>query len=124
MTFSFDADLLAPLYDSDLAIQATLIVHDSAGGSYPVTIIDHTAGLAVTEPARPGRITVETIRPVAYLRHSALLALGLALGDLEGAELTINYADLPPVTWSIKSYQVEPTPTGAGQIQLILIAED
>jgi len=129
MTIDFDADLLRPIYESGLETDATLILADSAGGQYALHVIDHTAGVAVQEAARGGRIAIETIRPVARIRQRQLTdpepdGRGLALTDLEGALLTIEHDDAPAITWKIKAYQVKPSPSGPGEVALILIDQD
>ena len=126
MTLDFDDVLLFPIYDGDIASDATLTL--ASGASYStlpdgttLRVIDHTAGLAVTQPARGATLTIETIRPVAFMRQASLTALGLAITDLEGGQLTIHHDGVPDVTWGIKAYQVKPTPSGPGQIEIILI---
>jgi hypothetical protein len=128
MTLDFDDALLAPHYEGDQACDATLIL--KGGARYPtlpdgsaLRVIDCTAGQAVQQAARGGSLTIETIRPVAYMRESSLRALGLVVADIEGGELTIDHTDTggDAVTWGIKSYQVKPTPSGPGEIEIILI---
>jgi hypothetical protein len=131
MSLDYDDLLLSPIYDDDdgPACNGVLILGDSAGTSYaalpdgsPLRLIDHTSGLAVQQPARGSTLTIETIKPVAYMRRSSLAALGLALTDLEGASLTIVHSDTGgvDVTWGIRSYQDKPTPSGPGEIEIIL----
>jgi hypothetical protein len=84
-------------------------------------VLDKTAGATVQQPARGVTLTIETIRPVAMMRQSSLAQLGLAITDLEGGQLTIFHDNAPAVTWRIKSYQVKPTPSGPGEIEIILI---
>lgn len=119
----FDRDLFDPIYATDVAVDAVLTTSGDGApaGAFPVRVIDHTAGLAVAEGARSGRITLETVKPVARMRHAALLELGLALPDLSGATLTISHDGMPPVLWNVKSYQVKPSPSGLGEIDLILV---
>jgi hypothetical protein len=132
MSDPFDVDylLFAPLYDDDtLASDAMLTTADGAQYSLlpdgtTLRVIDQTAGTAVQEAARGGRIAVETIRPTARLRQTDLALLGLALTDLENGELTIQHDGRRNVTWSIKAYQVKPTPTGPGEVELILSDRD
>ena len=126
MTVDFDDVLLSPIYDGDIASDATLTL--ASGVSYStlpdattLRVIDHTAGLAVRQPARGATLTIETIRPVAFMRQASLTALGLAITDLEGGQLTIHHDGVPDVTWGIKAYQVKPTPSGPGEIEIILI---
>jgi hypothetical protein len=127
MTIDFDEFLLFGLYDSDVATDGVLITGDSAGAEYALRVMDKTAGSTVQEAAGiSGRITIETIRPVARIRQRELTdaepdGRGLAVTDLEGALLTITHEDAPAVTWKIKSYQIKPTPSGPGEIELILI---
>ena len=118
MSIDFDAAVLAPIYQT-LGVSATLTTQSPAGGNYAVTVIDNTAGGAVDETVRAGHIAIESIRPVAVMRQAELAALGLILMDLEGADLKIR-----DVTWRIKAYQVKPSPSGDGEIKLILLDED
>src|ERR1700747_1286590 len=103
MALDFDDVLLFPIYDGDIASDATLTL--ASGASYStlpdgttLRVIDHTAGLAVTHPARGATLTVETIRPVAFMRPASLAAFGLAITDLEGGQLTIHHDGVPGVT--------------------------
>lgn len=116
--------MLDSIYESGIETPATLIIQGSAGGEYPISVIDHTSGLAVSEPAGNNRIVVETIKPVATMRQTELACRGLIVTDLANAQLTIMHDDVPPVTWGIKSYLIKPTPSGAGEIELILIDLD
>jgi hypothetical protein len=102
MTVDFDDVLLCPIYDGDVASDATLLL--ASGASYSalrdgtaLRVIDDTAGLAVTQPARGATLTIETIRPVAFMRQASLTALGLAITDLEGGQLTIHHDGVPDV---------------------------
>jgi hypothetical protein len=126
MDFDFDDVLFAPIYEGDLGSDAMLTlangVHFSnlPDGS-ALRVLDKTAGAAVQQAARGVTLTIETIRPVAMMRQSTLAQLGLAITDLEGGQLTIFHDNTPAVTWRIKSYQVKPTPSGPGEIEIILI---
>ena len=63
----FDRDLFEPIYAAGaaLAVDAVLTTAGSSGGgatgAFAVRVIDHTAGLAVAEGAKSGRITLETL---------------------------------------------------------------
>jgi hypothetical protein len=126
VTIDFDQEHYVPIYESDVATDGVLILPDSAASEYALRVIDKTAGVVVNEAAGAGgRIAVETIRPVARIRHRELTdaepdGRGLAVTDLEGAQLTITHDDQPAVTWGIRSYQVKPSPSGPGEIELIL----
>ena len=63
--------LFNPIY-SELGVPANI-------NGVDVTVIDHTTGINVTD-----RMSVETIRPVCYVRTSELSANSLAVADLLG----------------------------------------
>jgi hypothetical protein len=128
VALDFDEMLLAPIYDGELASDATLTTADGTDfdtlpDGTTFRVIDHTAGAAFQQAARGVTLTIETIKPVAFMRQSSLTALGLAITDLEGGQLTIKH-DSGAITWAIKSYQVKPTPSGPGEIEIILIDRD
>jgi hypothetical protein len=87
----FDALVFGPVYDT-FGQPAVLTIGPS---SYDVVVIDHTQGVTVDEA---GSIGVQTIRPAADVRRSALARIGLAAGDLLDGQIELN-----DVTWSIKS---------------------
>ena len=64
--------------------------------SYDLEVIDDTKGVSVEEG---GVIGVQTVRPAVEVRRSALVGLGIAVGDLIDGEVTLNGA-----TWRIKSF--------------------
>jgi hypothetical protein len=71
--------------------------------------------------ADPGNIDVGTIRPVAAVRMSEIVAGGLSLADLAQAGLVLNGR-----SWRVESAAPDPTPRGEGQgeVMLILIEVD
>ena len=86
----FDALVLGPVYDA-FGEPAVLTL---ASASYDLTVIDHTAGVEVED----GGIDLQTIRPAVDLRRSALIALGVAVGDLVNGVVLLG-----ATTWRIKT---------------------
>ena len=87
----FDALVFAPVYGT-FGQPAVLMIGSS---SYDLVVIDHTRGVTVDEA---GSIGVQTIRPAADVRRSALAKLGIAAGDLVDGEIEFN-----DMAWRIKS---------------------
>jgi hypothetical protein len=87
----FDALVLGPAY-STFGQPAVLMLGQV---SYDLVVIDNTKGVTVDEA---GSIGVQTIRPAADVRRSALVRLGIAARDLVDGELEFN-----DTAWRIKS---------------------
>jgi hypothetical protein len=100
----FDALVFGPIYDT-FGQPAELTIGST---SYDVVVVDNTKGVTVDEG---GMIGVQTIRPAADVRRSALASLGLVGGDLVDGELAFNGA-----TWRIKSFL-----ENGGELRLILL---
>ena len=101
----FDALVFGPVYDT-FGQPAVLTIGPS---SYDLVVIDHTRGVTVDDA---GSIGVQTIRPAADVRRSALARIGLTAGDLVDGQIEFNDA-----TWSIKSIL-----ENGDELRLILMA--
>ena len=88
----FDALVFGPIYDT-FGQPAELTIGTSR---YDVVVIDNTKGVTVDEA---GMIGVQTVRPVADVRRSTLVGLGIAFEDLIDGEIAIN-----GTAWRIKSF--------------------
>lgn len=108
-------NLLDPIYASDIAVDATLI--RTTGERQALRAIDNTEGMSL-----PGLSVIEmqTQRPAAVVRHSEIVSLGIT--DLKEyfykGELIINGK-----RWRVKSFQMAPSPSGLGEIILLLADE-
>lgn len=108
-------NLLDPIYASDIAVDAQLI--RTTGEQHTLRAIDNTAGISM-----PGAsiIEMQTLRPAANVRHKEVVELGIT--DLKEyfykGELVINGK-----RWRIKSFQMQPAPSGFGEILLLLADE-
>jgi hypothetical protein len=87
----FDALVFGPVYDT-FGQPAVLTI---GAASHDVVVIDHTRGVTVDEA---GSIGVQTIRPAADVRRSALARLGIIVNDLVDGEIEFN-----DMAWRIKS---------------------
>lgn len=116
MAFAFDytSILYNPIYTS-IGVVAVLSINNSAGNTADITVIDHTAGIAVDDR---GGIGLQTIKPVAYVRAVELEQNDIESWELPNAQLTFNNND-----WQIESFQPKPSPGGEadGEYMLILI---
>ncbi len=88
----FDALVFGPVYGT--FGQPAVLTLDR--GSYDVVVIDNTKGVTVDEG---GMVGVQTVRPAADVRRSALIKLGIVFGDLVDGEIAFNGA-----AWRIKSF--------------------
>ncbi|MDE2284715.1 MAG: hypothetical protein KGK33_08895 [Hyphomicrobiales bacterium] len=86
----FDGLTLAPVYDA-FGERAALTLGST---SYDLVVIDHTTGIAVED----GVIGVQTIRPAVDVRRSAVVAQGIAVGDLVGGTIVFG-----TTAWCIKT---------------------
>jgi hypothetical protein len=115
----FAGSVLDPLY---LAIGVPATVTPGAT-STPVamTAMDQTSGVVVTE----GRTGLQAIKSACSLRMSELTANGLAPSDLTGGgtggTITLYPGAANEADWRIESYALKPSPSGPGEVQLILI---
>ena len=87
----FDALVLGPVYDT-FGKPAVLAIGPS---TYDLVVVDYTKGVSVEDD---GGIGIQTIRPAADARRTAIAAIGLQLDDLIDARL-----ELSGVNWRIKS---------------------
>jgi hypothetical protein len=114
----FSSAVLDPIY---LAIGVPAIVTPGAT-STPVdmTAMDMTSGVVVTE----GKLGLQAIKPACSLRVSELTANGLVPSDLSAGgagTVTLYPGAANEVTWRIESYSPKSSPSGPGEVQLILI---
>ena len=103
----FDALVLGPVYDT-FGKPAVLTIGPIA---YELVVVDYTKGVTVQDD---GTIGIQTIRPAADVRRTALMAIGVEPDDLIDAELT-----LAATTWRIKSLIENET-----EVRLILMQRD
>ena len=101
----FDALVFGPVYDV-FGQPAVLTI---SSGQYDVVVIDHTRGVTVEEG---GMVGVQTVRPAADLRRSALTRQGIAVKDLLDGDLRFD-----GVSWQIKSFL-----DNGEELRLILMA--
>ncbi len=87
----FDALVLGPVYDT-FGKPAVLTIGPS---TYDLVVVDYTKGVSVEDESSLG---VQTIRPAADVRRTALEAAGIALDDLIDGQLAVA-----GTTWRIKS---------------------
>ena len=87
----FDALVLGPVYDT-FGKPAVLTIGPS---TYDLVVVDYTKGVTVEDESAIG---VQTIRPAADVRRTALVAAGIELDDLVDGQLALN-----GTTWRIKS---------------------
>ena len=87
----FDALVLGPVYDT-FGKPAVLTIGPS---TYDLVVVDYTKGVSVEDDSAIG---VQTIRPAAEVRRTALAAAGIELDDLVDGQLA-----LAGTTWRIKS---------------------
>ncbi len=111
----WQTDLLDPIYASDIAVDATLI--RTTGERHSLRAIDYTDGVSLPTHSF---IDMQTERPSAYVRHQEVVDLGVT--DLKEyfykGEFIINGK-----RWRIKSFQKAPSPSGLGELLLLLSDE-
>ena len=103
----FDALVLGPVYDT-FGKPAVLTIGPS---TYDLIVVDYTKGVTVEDDSAIG---VQTIRPAADVRRTALVAAGIELDDLVDGQLA-----LAGTTWRIKSL-IE----NEADVRLILMQRD
>lgn len=104
----FDALVLRPAYQ----VFAEPAVVKIGTISYAMNVIDGTRGVAVEEG---GPMAVQTIRPVVDVRRTQLSQRGIALSQLNDAEIT-----LAGETWRVKAL----LELNRLEVRLILMADD
>ena len=87
----FDALVLGPVYGT-FGSPAVLTIGPLA---YDLVVVDYTKGVIVEDN---NAIGVQTVRPAADIRRTALVAAGIALDDLIDAEVALS-----GTIWRIKS---------------------
>lgn len=102
---------------SPFSVSATLVIADGEP-TVTVKVNDLTRGVEIPDPAIPG---VKTIKPVARMMRSDLVALDLCPNDLDGGLLVFNGK-----TWKISAWGPRPSPNGEadGELELILIEQE
>jgi hypothetical protein len=110
----FDSLVNGPIFD---VFGRTAELLDRNGNSYTATVLDRTKGVEITE----GQVGVTSIRPIAAMRASDLVALGLPHSELDGGALRFGEG-----RWHIDYIMERPSPFGAadGQVWLILSRDD
>jgi len=103
----FDGLVFGPVYD--VFGQPAVLATDA--GLFDLVVIDHTRGITVDEG---GMVGVQTIRPAADIRRSALNALGISKKTLLDAQLTFGGA-----SWLIKTVL-----ENGDELRLVLMASD
>ena len=103
----FDDLVFGPVYD--VFGQPAVLATDA--GLFDLVVIDHTRGVTVDEG---GMVGVQTIRPAADIRRSALSVLGVSKKHLLDAQLTFGGA-----SWQIKTIL-----ENGDELRLILMASD
>ena len=103
----FDALVLGPVYDT-FGKPAVLTIGPI---TYDLVVVDYTKGVTVEDESAIG---VQTIRPAADVRRTALVAAGIELDDLVDGQLA-----LAGTTWRIKSL-IE----NEADVRLILMQRD
>lgn len=103
-----------PIFDI-YGVPAELL--DRNGNSFDVIALDRTRGVEITE----GQVGVTSIRPIAALRASDLVALGVPHAELDGGALRLNGG-----SWRVDYIMERPSPFGAadGQVWLILSRDE
>ena len=109
------SDNLENIYESDIAVTATLLVPSSGGAEFSVRLIDKTSGIEISDQQG-----LQTIRSAAVLRMSTLEDNSILRTDLDNGTVTINSKD-----WKIQSHLLKPNPDGElkGEVVLLLIDE-
>lgn|GEM_PF-2110891 len=107
MPLDFDALVLGPVYET-FGRSGVLSIGPI---SFDVVVVDYTKGVTVEDESTIG---VQTIRPAADVRRTALVAAGIALDDLVDGQL-----ELAGTTWRIKSL-IETE----AEVRLILMQRD
>jgi hypothetical protein len=112
MTITSWQESLNSIYDSEIAVDATLQIGDD--DPIAVRAMDKTEGVIVGEDQG-----VQTISPVAVLRMSTVTAAGLTAEDLDGGTLTIDGK-----AWTVNAHRYKPTPEGETKGELVLLLKD
>jgi hypothetical protein len=111
-TAEFNSLLLDPQYDA-IGVPARII--PVSGKAIEVTVIDHTAGLTVSEG---GQFQLETIRPVVCVRLSELAENKVTISDVADGQVVMDPGEAAEKTWRIKVPRED-----KGELQLVLLDE-
>lgn len=122
MTLDYKSLLFGPAY-AVFGVRAVVIFADTSSKK-SLVVIDKTAGLdlgIVTEGSklkRTGGANIDTIMPVAIVRHSELDSKAIVEDRLPGSRLVFNRSE-----WNIESIRQKPTVNGENDGELYLILE-
>lgn len=107
-------DFGALLYDPIYAVLGVpaLLTPSTDASEIPLTVIDKTEGVAIDEG---NGISISTIKPAAMVRMSEITAKGMTRDDLKKGSICFNGHD-----WTIVATQPKPSPSGSGELYLIL----
>lgn len=101
--------LYSPVYDL-LGVAGFLTPNLPGAGPIPVTVLDKTAGVDVSEA-----IDLVSVRPAAIMQMRDLVELGLRPADLDGGLIEFNGG-----AWLIDMHQLRPSPDGARSGELLM----
>lgn len=112
----FQAQLYNPIYASDLCVDA--VITTTGGDELAVRAKNMTQASSFSGPG--GLVDFQAFRPYAMVRMAQLLNLNPDLvvqDDINGGQI-----EMAGKTWSIKSYDYAPGPTGiaGGEVRLFL----
>jgi hypothetical protein len=111
-------DFGALLYDPIYAVLGVpaLLTPATDASEIPLTVIDKTEGVVIDEG---NSISISTIKPAAVVRMSEISAKGMVRADLKQGIIRFNSGN-----WTIVAIQPKPSPSGPGELYLILEAVD
>jgi hypothetical protein len=107
--------MYSAIYASQIAVDAQLIT--AGGDSYSIRAVDKTVAASMLGS---GGIEFNSFRPTAMMRVPDIAQLEIDIGaDLYKGQLVMNGR-----TWSIKSFEYAPAPTGIADGELRVILQD
>lgn len=109
----YTAVLLDPIYDG-LGVAASLTPNRAGAAPAPVTVLDKTATIEVSE-----QFDIHTVRPAATVRVRDLTDAGVAVGEVDGGTLEFNGR-----VWRIDSHRMKPTPDGEASGEMLMWLTD
>lgn len=119
MAFDF-TPLLATNYAEYSA--PAMITPIGSGGTVELNVIDMTEGAPVADSRNA---MLQTIKPVAMVQASDLVANNIAPAELDNGTIILNYGTSGQETWTIESHRLMPMGAGelSGEVMLILVGE-